>query len=166
VTRRSRRDGPFLGFGLGLVGVENGLGSEDGGTGVNFGLGMRDGNMALEVGLLAAAVPVEGDGDLVQDLSISGLSADAKLYLPFGKTVEPYALVGLGLVSLESEGDESRGFSTALNFGGGVDIRVNRGLAIGGRYTLNGFFFDEAPSTSGGSATQTFSAMGTVTAYF
>jgi opacity protein-like surface antigen len=166
VTKPARRDGPFLGLGLGFVGIDNELGVNGGGTGVNFGLGVRDGNMALEVGLLAAAQPIDDEGEQVQDLNLSGLTVDAKLYLPLGRSMEPYALAGLGFMSVGTDADDANGFNTSLNLGGGVDLRLTRSLAIGGRYTMHGFFFDEAPESSAGVTDQTWSAMGTLTAYF
>lgn len=163
VTRPARRDGPFLGMGLGVVDIDNDFGSE-GGTGVNLSLGVREGNLAIELGLLAAAQPIERRGELVQDLTIGGVSADAKLYLPLSRTLEPYGLVGLGYYAVGTDEDESD-FNTSLNLGGGLDLRLTRGMAIGGRFTHHSFIFDE-PTNGFGATGDTWSALGTLTVYF
>ncbi len=160
---RDRRDGPYFGLGLGVASIDNDVASS-GGTSLGFSLGMRQGRFALELGLLGAAQPIEEvEGELSQNLSFGGFSADARIFLPGSGVLEPYGQVGLGYFSVGTSPEEP--FHTAVNLGGGLDLRLSRALAIGGRYLYHGFFFD-APDGDLGRTESTWTAMGTMTVYF
>ncbi len=165
VARPARRGGPFMGMSLGLVGIDNDIGAE-GGTGVGFMVGARDDNFALELEFLAASQPVERRGDFVEDLQLGGVAANARIYLPVKGEIEPYGLAGVGLysVGLADELEEPT-FNTAVNLGAGVDFRLLRGLAIGGRFVHHGFYFGQ-PASDLGQTDDSWQAMGTMTVYF
>lgn len=150
-----------------MVGIDNGLQGDDvTGNGVNLSLGMRSGNLGLELGLLGTSYRLNGpEGDVQsQGFELEGGSADAKLYLPMGRVVEPYLLGGVGLYKIDRD-SEAGDLRPVVDLGGGVDLRVDRNIAIGARYTYHGFWFDqqadEAKAPEG-----TWGTMGTLTFYF
>lgn len=162
-TMPRRRDGPYFNMGLGVVSIDNSF--DDGvGSGLNLALGMRMDDIALELGLLGGAQPIELEGgELVQDLSFGGISGDVRYFLPIGRVLEPYLQAGVGLYSVGV--DEEALPAPAVNLGGGVDLRLTRDIAIGGRYLYRGFFF-ESPESEAGQTDGVWSAMGTFTYYF
>ncbi len=165
-SRKRDRTSVYFGLGLGVVGLDNQLSNQTG-SGLGLSLGSRSGNLSLELGFLAASQEVEGRddrGNLVQDLAFGGVSADARIFLPLNKTIEPYGTVGLGYYALDStEGGEN--FAPALNLGAGIDVRLTREFAIGGRYTYHGFWFDDV-ATSMGNVDSTWAGLFTGTVYF
>lgn len=168
VTRRRRNDGgPYLGLGVGVVGIDNDV-SGDRGSGVSLAVGARSGRFALELSVLGAAQPVQVDRDVVHDISLGGLAADLKLYIPVDNTIEPYVQGGMGYYavgsSLQPE-DEPSVLHPALNLGGGLDLRLNRAMAVGGRYLYHSFML-ESPESDFGQTSSSWSAMGTLTVYF
>lgn len=164
VARKSRNDGPYMGLGFGAVAVNPA--SDQAGAGLGFALGMRSDNLSLELGLLGATQPVErstGNGAITQEMSLGGFSGDLKVFLPIGGgQIEPYFQGGLGYYSVGLNGVEN--YAPAFNLGGGLDFRVSRGFALGGRYLYHAYL--EEVQTEVGPTDDAWSLMGTATIYF
>jgi opacity protein-like surface antigen len=163
VARSRRNDGPYLGVGVGALAVDPS--SQQAGGGVGLSLGVRSENLSLELGLLGGSQPVSrpvGDGTITQEMSLGGFSGDLKVYLPLGNQVEPYLQGGLGYYSVTFDGVET--YAPAFNLGGGLDFRISRSFALGGRYLYHGYL-EEVP-TEVGPTSDAWSLMGTATIYF
>lgn len=169
VTEPRIRSSAFFDFGAGTAGA---VVSDAAPTsfGLQLGMGVRYDNVAFGVSALGLLVDSpEGAVDAGapnQGLILGGLAADARLYLPLGP-LEPYGLVGLGYYNIDDD-PQTSAFRPTVDLGGGVDLRFNRSLAVGGRWTYHGYWIGaNAPRADGTLQPDgAWSALGTVTVSF
>lgn len=155
----------WLDLGLGVAGADTGTS----GTGLSAGFGMRKGSLGFGLSALGlfADSPDQTDLQGNRGLELGGLAIDGRLYLPLSSTIEPYGLVGLGYYSIGNAEDQ---FRPTLDLGVGADFKLNRQIAVGGRYVYNAYVFDVPASGNAapdvGGADAAWEALGTVTVRF
>ncbi len=85
----------------------------------------------------------------IESGTLNGFTGDVKVFvLPSSRRVEPFVQLGLGgylFARPRFEGNELAG--AGLQAGGGVDIRLNRTLAVGARLLYRGIYLDNADAT-------------------
>lgn len=132
VTKRDRY--PDLGVGVELGTVTSGI--EGAGGVVAWGFQLRAfedryGDLSLN---FQVGAPANADDSAPQDseeAAYLGLSLDKRLFLPLGRSVRPYGLVGVGLQSIE---EQSAG---SLNLGLGLEVKAGRAVGFHGGYTYH-----------------------------
>ncbi len=149
--RTSRRSGPYVEGGVGLFNLQDQPGNlqlQDG-TGLSLGLGYRaDKTLALEANFLATFHDIlardssaNGSGsDSASSTTMTGGTVNLKYFFPLAiSRVEAYGRAGVGYISLDTP-DNGEIAGPLVDLGGGIDYRVNKKLAIGGRGGYNLIF--------------------------
>ena len=99
---------------------------------------------------------------------MTGLTADIKVFfLPGSRRIEPFIQAGAGLYLFSRETwSDNELTGGGLQLGGGIDIRLNRTVAIGARCLWRGVYMDNSEATywSGGPFESTFLNMVTLSA--
>jgi hypothetical protein len=109
----------------------------------NIGFGSQDFStdnpssaLTLGGGYRAGILGVAGEAQFIQgeeDMSLSALRAQLRLYLPVGGCTDIYPLVGLSHFSGDREGTQ------AVDVGFGADFTLGGRLSLGGRYNHSFF---------------------------
>jgi hypothetical protein len=139
--------GLYVGGGVaGAIIVDQRGGEEllDHGMGFHLYTGLRlHPILALELGWVATFHnPVEVGtpfGDDVDFLALHGVTADAKVFLQTESTaLEPFVQGGLGLYLLDSEYFGAQSVGSGFQLGGGFDLHLGPGVALGLRGLYRG----------------------------
>lgn len=146
------RSGAYLGFsGMGNFILNqanapvNGFIDHGGGLGIFFGWRIVP-MFALELGYAVNFHnPVEDpDGVLVDALILHAFTFDGKLIFPNPSIVRPFLQLGLGVYELATYADRTLYRNgIGFQFGGGLDIWLNRVISIGGRILYHGIAFTQ-----------------------
>jgi opacity protein-like surface antigen len=108
--------------------------TDNSGSTFGFHLGARSGRLGLEVSYFyasQAARPSDGNPPivLIERLRLSNISANVLYYILPPFLINPYLTVGYGTyrVHLDPYAEDS---NDGLNVGGGVDVRILKGVAL------------------------------------
>jgi outer membrane protein W len=163
------RSGAYVTGGVGLIGSgssPDNVNLSDG-TGLSVGVGYRFmPQLAIEGGLLLGQYDVvdasndEGKGES----SLLGATLSLKYFIPIdAPRVEGYGQIGLGKLEVENLGDTNID-GTMVDFGGGVDYRLSKEVAVGARVGYMYFLGEDGTSAN---ANDTFSSLnGMITVSF
>lgn len=160
--KRARlRSGAYVTGGLGLVNVNDqpAKANLQSGTLMGIGVGYRlDPKLAVEGNLLAQFHDSINNGqDSTGENTLTGGTISMKYIFPIDlPRMEGYGEAGLGYLNLGTIAGEEKISGTTINFGGGIEYRLSKEFALGGRL---GYTSMLEASNSTGTATADFSAL-------
>ena len=153
------RSGAYVTGGVGLIGSGSTPDNVDlsDGTGLSLGVGYRfTPQLAVEGGLLlgqydVASASTSNDNtndSSANEASLLGASLSLKYFIPIdAPRVEGYGQIGLGTLRIENLG-ETELDGTTIDFGGGIDYRISKELAVGAKVGYLQFLGDDGAAAN------------------